>query len=153
MNGKVAFEGLWLIITIVIVLLFMLPIYLNLGDRYPFYLENVCFIIIFVTFARFIFLTKYHWFAWNIPVKVVMIFAIIPLMMFIVGGFTDFQEFVDNYGINSILDHLSVDKQRSMSTFIRTQMVFNWIGAIVSTILLPFAMLRSVWLQKNRNRV
>jgi len=130
----------------------MLPIKINLGDRYPFYLENICFIIIFVTFARFIFLTKYHWFAWNIPVKVFLVFAIIPLVMFIVGGYTDFQEFIDNYEI-TILDHLSKEKQINMSKYIRTQMVFNWVGAFVSTILLPFAMLRSIWLQKNRNKV
>lgn len=153
MNAKVIFELLWWGITVVLVLLFVLPIWLNVGLKYPFYLENIAFIIIFVTLARFIFLTRYHWFAWNIKFKLVMIFLMIPLMMFVIGGFTDFQEFVDNYGINSILDHLNAKDGKAVGTFLRTQMVFNWIGAFLSCILMPFAMLRSIWLQKNRNRV
>lgn len=153
MSPKLKFELSWIAITIVIIGLFILPILTTLGSAYPFYVENILFIIIFVTFFRFMFFTKHHWFGWSIPVKLILLFSIIPVLMFLSDGFMLFQGFLDEEGIYSMMDGYSIQKQRNMARFIKTEMIFNFTGALICTVMLPFAMLRSIWLQKNRNRV
>ena len=153
MNQKVAFELIWWLITAVLCVIFIYPIYSKLGDQFKFYFENIAFIILFVTGFRFVFFTKYHWFAESNKVKLVMIFLSIPLFMFLVGRLWDFQAFLDEYGMYSMMEGLHADDQISLTRYIKTEMIFNWSGAIICTVISPFKMLRSIWIYKNRNKL
>jgi len=151
MNHKLAFELIWWLITIVLCFLFLFPIYSNLSNAFKFYVENIAFIVLFVTGFRYIFFTRYHWFAESNKVKLVFIFLSIPICMYLVDSLWDFQAYLDDYGMYSMMDGMHSDKQRSLTRYIKTEMIFNWCGAIACFVILPFKMLRSIWLLKNRN--
>lgn len=153
MNQTFTFEIIWWLITFVICLLFLFPIYAELGASYLFYLDNIIFIGLFITGFRFIFFTKYHWFASYNRVKLVYVFLSIPILMYLIGSLWDFQNYLDEYGMYSMMEDLQIDKQRSLSRYIKTEMIFTWIGATISFIILPFKMLRSIWILKNRNKL
>lgn len=151
MNQKFVFELTWWLITLVLCVIFLYPIYSAIGEQYLFYLDNVIFIILFVTGFRWIFFTKYHWFAEMNKVKLVMIFLTIPLLMYLIGSLWDFQAYLDEYGMYTMMEELHTDHQRSLSRYIKTEMIFNWIGATICFVAFPFKMLRSIWMLKNRN--
>lgn len=151
MNNKLAFELIWWLITIVLCVIFIYPIYSNLGNAYKFYIENIAFIVIFVTGFRYIFFPQYHWFAESNKTKLVLIFLSIPIFMYLVDGLWDFQAYLDDFGMYSMMENMHMDKQKSLTKYIKTEMTFNWVGAIVCIVIMPFSMLRSIWLFKNRN--
>lgn len=150
MKYKIAFEFVWWVITLVVVSLFMIPIYLNLGDRYTFYFENILLIIIAITFFRYIFFLKHHWITFSNWIKAIFIFVPIPILFYLLGAQYDFQRFADEEGLRSIMDNLHIDQQNSISTFIKTEMVFFWAAAFICNALLPFRMIISIWRKINK---
>ncbi len=73
--------------------------------------------------------------------------------MYMVDNIYDFQAFLDEQGLYTILDKLSVEKQRSLGSYIKTQMIFFWTAAVISSVLLPIRMIISLWRQRNRGTV
>jgi len=147
---KITFEIIWWVITAVIVALIILPIYLNIGDAYPFYRDNILIIIIAVTFIRYIFLLQHHWLTFSNYIKAVFIFIPIPILFFLLGAQFDFQELVDNAGIHSIMNDLSIKKQNSLGLYIKTEVSFFWAAALISNAFLPFRMIISIWRKINK---
>jgi len=153
MNSKWLVELVGIMISLLIVALVLLPIHNNIGDKYPFYLENGIFVFIFITFLRYIFLLKYHWFSHMLYPKVIFFFLSIPLLLYLVDNVYDFQSFVDEQGIYSMLEDFDVGTQRVLGKYIRTEMIFFWTGAVITTILFPIRMIISIWRMKNRGTV
>ena len=153
MNNKFTFSIISWVITALIVFIFMLPIYSQIGDAYPFYVENIAFIVLLVTFARFIFLTKFHWFSHYTPFKLVMIFLMIPVLMYVIDNLWDFQTFMDEKGISSIMQNISADAQRSLAKYIKAEMTFFWAGAFISSIALALRMMHSIFRLMHRGKV
>lgn len=153
MNNKWSFSFISWIITAVIVVMVLLPVYTQLGDNYRFYFENIVFIILFVSFTRFIFLTKHHWFSHVTWFKVIAIFAVIPLLFYCVDNMWDFQRFLDEEGMGSIMSDVHGKNQSGLGKFVKTQMIFFGASALITTILLPFRMLHSIWRLKHRGKV
>ena len=153
MKSKLSLELIWIVFTFVLVILVLLPIYNALGYSFPFYTENIIFVVAAVTFLRYIFLLRFHWLADTTYPKVVIIFLAIPVIMYLVDNLYDFQAFLDEEGIYSIMHHLDIESQRPIATYIRTEMLFFWTAATLSAILLPIRMMVSLWRQKNRGTV
>ena len=153
MNSKWSFSLISWIISIVIAVIVMIPIYSQIGDQYGFYFENIAFILIFLTFSRWIFLTKHHWFSHTDWFKVFFVFAVIPILLYVVDNLWDFQRFMDEDGISSIMDNLSANKQSSLSKYIKAEMTFFWAGAFVASLVLPLRMLNSMWRVRHRGKV
>jgi len=128
----------------------MLPIYTALGTSYPYYVPNIIFIVIFITFTRYIFLVKYTFFADIAWVKIVLIFLPIPIFFYCIDALYDFQRFLDEEGVISILEGLHVDDQYTLSKYIRYQKILFGTGAIITLIMLPIRMIISLWRRKNR---
>jgi len=147
---KIVFELIWWVITALIVALILLPIYLNIGDSYPFYQDNILIIVIAVTFIRYIFLLKHHWLVVSNWVKAVFIFIPIPIFFYLLGVQFDFQGLVDHEGITSILQKLNVKQQNSIGLYIKTEMSFFWAAALISNALLPIRMIISIWRKINK---
>ena len=101
-NNKIGLEFIWLLITAVVTLLVMLPIYTKLGADYIFLRNNILIIVIAITWCRYIFLLKHHWLSSRKWIKVLFIFIPIPIFFFLIGAFYDFQAFSDEKGIYSI---------------------------------------------------
>ncbi len=152
MKQKLYFEIIWLVITFVILSLVLLPIWFALETNYPFYVENIAVVFIAITFGRYLFFLKHHWISYSKWFKLFFVFAPIPIFIFLMDSFYDFQRFYDEVGIRSIMDELSNKQQNQMSVYIRTEMMLFWSGAFISNILLPFKMTRSIY-RKNKKGI
>ena len=153
MKGKVTLELLWWMVTGVLVVLFLLPVFLNIGDRYPFYQSNIVFIVIFITFTRVIFLLKHTLFAHNKMLKLILIFAPIPLFFYSMDALFNFQDFIDKGEHIKMLSQLSPDKAMNISKYIRYEFVFFGTGSILTIFLLPIRMIISIWRGINKGTV
>lgn len=145
-------ELIWWVFTAVVVGGMLWPIF-NKVDYYPFLLSNIVFIVAFITLARYIFLLKHTFIAKMQRVKLVLLFLCIPLAFYLIGEINYFQTYCDEEGIEAILPHLTLEEQASLGKFIRTQMLFFGVGAVISVLLFPFRMMISIWRTRNRGTV
>ena len=146
-------EALWWVITAVIVALLMAPIFTNLGMHYPFYAANIAFIVIFITFTRYIFLLRYTFFSHITWIKAVLVFLPIPIFFYFMDSLYDFQRFLDEEGLISLMGSLALDSQYSLAKYIRYQKLFFGTGAMITIVMLPIRMIVSVWRVRNRGTV
>ena len=153
MNNKWSLELIWWLITAIVVFLLMLPIYTSIGSQYPYYIPNIFFIVTFITFTRYMFLLKYTFFSHLTWIKVILVFLPIPLFFYAMDALYDFQRFLDEEGVVSILGDLNSDDQYKLAKYIQYQKLFFGAGTIVTLILLPFRMVVSMWRVKNRGTV
>jgi hypothetical protein len=128
----------------------MAPIYLNVGEAYPFYVDNIILIVIAITFMRYIFFLKYHWITFINFIKAGFIILSIPVFFFIAGAFYDFQSFYDDGNFDTVLSQLSYRSQSNMLLYIRTEMIFFLAFAFICNFMLPFRMLISIWRKINK---
>lgn len=153
MNKKILLELIWWVITAIIVILIMFPIYNTVGDKYEFYLPNIFLITLFVTFTRYIFLLKYTLFANNKKIKVVLIFIPILFFFYAMNSLFNFQDYIDKDEHIQMLSHLSPDKAIEISKYIKYQFLFFGTGGMLVIFLFPIRMIISVWRSINTNRV
>ncbi|MDX1685712.1 MAG: hypothetical protein R3275_10790 [Saprospiraceae bacterium] len=149
---RVYFEVSWWAFTIIVVSAILLPILIKIPD-YPFLVGNILFIVVFLTFYRWIFLLKYSWFAKNKWIKLIIMFLALPVIIVLLEYFTDFQRYVDDYGLQNFMSHLSYKEYRPLAAFIRFEMIFFGVGSIIATIMLAFRMIISIWRYRNRGKV
>ena len=145
-------ELLALLVSVVLLIMVMMPIYKNVPE-YPFMIYNVAAIITFFTLARYIFLLRFAPFARIMPLKLLFIFLAIPLLVFLMDGLSMFQNYLDEEGTYVLVSHLDRDQQIPLSKYIRTEVLFFGVGAIITTIIFPFRMIVSIWRGRNRNTV
>ncbi len=150
MKNKLSLELIGWVITAVIIVLVLLPIYSKIGGAFPFYLQNIALIVIAVTFSRYIFLLKHHWPSTHKWYKVALIFIPIPIFLYLVGIFYDFQAFSDERGITSILTGMGHEEQMSLAKYIRTEMVLFWSAAFLANAYMPIRMIISLWRKINK---
>lgn len=150
LKKKILIELLGWMMTLVIVILVLLPIHSYVGDYYPFYKENIAFIVIALTFMRYIFLLKYHWISASKWIKAVFIFIPIPVFFYLVGGFYDFQAYSDEVGLGAMLTELPYPDQSKIGKYIRSEMILFWSAAFLSNLYMPFRMLISIWREINK---
>lgn len=151
-NQVLRLEGLWILVTVLLVALIMAPIALNL-QGYPFWITNIIFIVTFITVARHIFLLQFSFLARKEWVKLVVIFVFIPVVFLLVQELTGFQTFLDEEGMEAIVGNMPLAQQEMMMTYVRSEMVFFGVGSIISCVILPFRLALSIWLLRNRGRV
>ena len=136
--------------TLLVVLIVLLPIWKSNVD-YPFYFSNILFIVVFITLSRYIFLWKHNFFARNLVFKVIVIFTAIPFIFYLIDGLSAFQGFADDKGLQTLVNSLDMPDQSSMIKYIRTEMLFFGVGAVIVAILFPLRMLISIWRVINKN--
>ena len=146
-------EGIWWLITAVVILLLMTPIYTGMGMNYPFYVSNIIFIVVFITFTRYMFLMRFTFFSHITWIKAVLIFLPIPIFFYAMDALYDFQRFLDEDGLIGLMGNLSVDQQYGLAKYIRYENLFFGTGAMVTIIMLPIRMVVSIWRVRNRGTV
>jgi len=149
-TSKLLLELVWWILTLVLVVLVMLPVYNNVGADYPFYVANIVFITVSVTFIRYIFLLKHHWLSMAKWIKVLFIFIPIPIFFYLTGAFYNFQSFSDEVGLTSLVEGIPYKDQLRLSKYIRVEMVFFFAAAFIANFLMPFRMIVSIWREINK---
>jgi hypothetical protein len=154
--GKMKFEWQvelvsW-IITGILTAAVLLPILRNVPD-FEYLVYNITSIVVFITLIRYIFLLRFVPFKRFAPVKAILIFVTIPLFVYLMDGLSEFQNALDENGTYSMVAHLDIDKQIPLSKYIRSEMIFFGVGALISSAILPFRMIISIWRVLNRNTV
>ena len=153
MNKKLTFELLWWVITGIIVVLVLLPIYTSIGSDYNFYIENIVSVVIFVTLSRWIFLLRHTFFGWNKKVKLALIFLMIPIFFICYDNMIDFRSFLDEENVMAMVKSLPTPEQPKMAKYIQYQYIFFGTGAIMTVFMVPFRMVLSIWRQINKGTV
>lgn len=149
---KILIEVVGILLTVVIVLVVLLPVYQATND-YPFWKSNAWQIIAFITLTRWIFFWKFTFFARHQYVKILVTFACIPLAFFLVKALIGFQAYHDEVGFEKHLLALEGKEVIKMISYIRNENIFFGVGAIITVPILFIRSAVSVWLQHNRNRV
>lgn len=151
-SKKIQLELLWWVVTAFIVGGVLFPIKSKLAD-YPFLVINIIFILVFITFTRYIFLLKHTFIAKQQILKAAIIFLCVPLLFYLISSLNYFQTYLDEEGIESLLEVIPYDKRGNLDGFIRKEMIFFGVGSIVATALLPLRMLMSIWRTHNKGTV
>jgi len=149
---KWRFEAVSIIMTAMISLLVLLPIYTN-TQNYRFYFFNLLFVFIFLSFTRYIFLLRMTPFSHHQLTKLIIIFLAIPLIGLILDGVGQFQAHSDEIGLQDFVSHLPADKQVSIISYMKNQMLFFGAGSIVATVILALRLILSIWRVKNTSKV
>jgi len=145
-------ELIWWVVTAVIAVAVVLPITSNIYN-FPFLLTNIIFVILFITFTRYIFLLKHTFLAKKQILKAIIGVLCIPILFYLVNEINFFQTFLDEEGFDVFMKHLSLEKKDSMHRYIRSEILLFGVGSIIVTLLLPIRMLISVWRFRNRGTV
>ena len=153
MKNKVTLEFVWWIATAVILTIILLPILTNIGDKYLFYVSNSFFILVFITFTRYIFLLKHTFLSKSKILKLIFVFVPIPLFFYAIDSFYDFQDFIDKGGHIEMLNHLHPDTAMQISKYIKYQFIFFGTGTMIVLFLLPIRMIISIWRGINKGTV
>lgn len=156
LKGKL--ELVWWIFTLIVLAAIMVPIY-NAFKAYPFWTSNIVAIIVFITYVRLIFLTKHSPIAYNFPIKLFLVFFSLPLTFYLISSLFGFQDFLDTEGQNALMQPELLRKPLSavdgvnLTNFIRKEMLFFTVGSIITSIMMPFRMIQSIWRTRNRGTV
>lgn len=153
MLQKISAEILFFIATIVISIMIIWPVWGEFGEKYQFYVTNAVFIMLFFTFTRYIFLLEYVPFSHNKIIKVILFFACIPLFLYMLDGFYNFQRFLDEVGLQEISQDSISKASESICKYTRYQFLFFAAGGLITMILLPMRIIISLWRQYNTNKI
>lgn len=153
MGLKFTAEAIFIIISILLTCLIMLPIWYYYGEKYPFYFYNISFILLFLIAARYLFLLKYTPLSHSKMIKLVIIFLCLPLVLYYVDGIYEFNRYLDEKGFVNI-SKSDPDEAMNMAKYTRTQYLFFGVSAMITLVLLPFRMVVSIWrVTNNKGKV
>ncbi len=145
-------EGIWWVATALVLTILLLPIYANVPN-FQFYGFNALFILVFVTYTRYVFLLKYTWFAKMMWVKVVLSLICPLLILMMVDGIHQFQLFMDEKGIDVLMKDVPLQKWDSFYQYIRAEYLLFGVGSVIIAVILPIRMIISVWRYRNEGTI
>ncbi len=145
---KVALEIVSLLITAVIALAVLAPIYIYDID-YPFWVGNAVLIIVFITAFRYTFLLRYSWLKNFFWIKVGFIAFSLLLVVSLANYLSSLNRYMDEDGLNTITYALKYREQMSMIKYIKNELLFFGVGSIISSVALAIRLTVSVWRDVN----
>ncbi len=151
-NQKLKVELIWWLCTVLLICIVMLPVWRN-APAFPFFPENIFFIAAAVTFTRYIFLLPTTLIARTKWLKVIIILMAAILFFVMSTALSDFHNFLDERGLQTIVTHLHVRQQSSIILYIQREMIFFGVASILAGIALPMRMIISLWRMRNRGTV
>ncbi|MFT5382647.1 MAG: hypothetical protein ACI8VT_004354 [Saprospiraceae bacterium] len=145
-------ELIWWIFTLILTIGVLYPITSQIKN-YPFLVINILFIIVFVTFTRYVFLLKHTFIAKKQLLKIFLIVLCLPTVLYIINGINFFQTYIDENGFRSVVGDLPYDQQESMMSYIRSLLLFFGVGGAIVTIVFALRLLMSVWRYRNHKKI
>ena len=142
-------EAVWWFATVVLVLGLIYPIYKFLPS-WPFLSWNITFIVVLVTFTRYIFLLQHTFLAKRQVLKIVFLLLMFPLTFILVSGLHGFMNFIEERTWDPLTGMLPPEEKLSMENYIWQLMIFFGVGSIVSAPVLAVRLFLSVWRTRNR---
>lgn len=144
----IRFELLWWFLTALVAAGVLLPVF-TFSTGFPFYADNLIFIVTFITLSRYIFLLPHTFLAGRQYLKITLFFLSIPFIFFLVQQLNGFQTYLDENGQEALVGELSYEKTNAIAGYIRSEMLLFGVGSIISAVLFPIRMLISVWRRRN----
>jgi hypothetical protein len=141
-------ELLWWLLTFLIAVIIMAPIYFYIDD-YRFWNLSILFIFAFVTITRYIFLLKTTFLAKLQVLKIALVFVVIPVIFMFIQELNRYQVILDNSEPEYIVGLLPQKTMYAMLQYTRSVMLLFGVGSIISLIVLPFRLIISVWRYRN----
>jgi hypothetical protein len=140
---KIKLELMWWVFTLILVIAILAPIYIN-KLTFPFYTTNATYIVLFVTVTRYIFLLKHTWLLRMKWLKIGIVGASLILIFVLSTSMIEFNNYIEEIGLQKIVNDLSVEKQYPMIRYIQREMIFFGVGSVVAMIVFPARMLISL---------
>ena len=155
MNVQLSKWGLEVIsisISIVISALVVLPIW-SAGIKSDWMIYNLVFLFVAMTIVRYLFFFEYHPFGASKIFKISLI-CLVPVFIFpIIEGIHSFTEFHDREGLQSLMSHLSPERQTFFTTYMKTEYLLAGMTCFLGVFALIIKMIRSLWRQVKYNVV
>ena len=148
----VQLELLWWMLSILAAGVILFPIW-DMAPDYPFWGYNILYILLFISYTRYIFQLRHTWLAKMFWIKLLFIFTAVPVTFLLIEGINTFQVYLDEKGIGDFLGHLPFNEQKPLGTYIRTEMIFFGTGAVLASIAWPIRLIISIWRVRNRGTV
>ena len=150
MNKKISLELLWWVITAMLTIAILYPM-ISMGN-YEFLWSNVFLIVTFVTLTRYIFLLPQTLLAGIEWAKAALILVAPILIFLLIQEINRFQTFLDKFGWEAVITNEGAIKQKGLSKYIYTEMLFFGVGGVISAFLFPVRMVISIWRVRNLGR-
>ena len=142
-------EIIWWFFSILVAFFIMYPI-MQKVPSYPFFQFNAFMILIAITLARYIFLLKHSWLANQKWIKRIIIGCSVFIIFWLIMNLGDFNSYMKEQGLQGMLDHLHVNEQTNVVGYIKKEMIFFGVAAIIGAIALPFRLIISLWRVRNK---
>lgn len=146
MKSKWTFELFWWISAVALSGIILFPIHIS-GIDFPFMGYNFFFIFFGVQVFRTLLFFPAHPLSQNRLFKFFLI-ALVPFILFpLIEGLHSFLEFNDQIGIQSVLNHLAISRQKWFFHYIPLEYVLFGMMSLIGSFLMIIKMIRSLWRQ------
>lgn len=145
----IGLELIWWVITALVVWAVLHPIHKAM-QVWPFEGWNIAFVIILITFARYLFLMKHTLLARQQEIKVVLFLCMFPLTFVLMNQVNTFMVYIEENTWDTLTGHLPVADKKAIESYIWNEMLFFGVGAAISTPAFAVRLLISVWRTRNR---
>jgi hypothetical protein len=145
-------ELIWWALTALAVWIVLMPIQKAM-HVWPFEGWNIAFVVIVITFTRYIFLLKHTFLARQQEVKVVLIILMFPLTFILVDAVNAFMLYVEENTWEPLTGHLPAADQRAIEDYLWTEMLLFGVGSFIAAPVFAARLMLSVWRTRNRGTV
>lgn len=153
--GKLLMELVWWVLTGIVVWLVTRPLWSEF-IRYEYIHYLILFMVIFITYTRYLFLLKYTFLSHFQVGKFILIFASIPLAFYLIGLFFNYQDFLERqsegmeeYRIYFRSD-MTFDEHGEVLKYLSKVYSFFALSAVIVVVVAPFRLLLSFWRVYNK---
>jgi len=120
---------------------------------WPFQPWNVAFIMVLITFTRYIFLLQYTFLAKRQVLKVVLILLLLPVTFMLISGLYGFMNYIEEKSWEPLTSNLPAEQKRAIESYIWGTMIFFGAGSVIAAPVLAGRLFLSVWRTRNRGTV
>lgn len=145
-------ELVWLVIAAVLTIAILYPIYQKF-PTYPFWVANTVAIVAFLYATRYTFMLKHTFIARQQVMKIVVFFACLPLLFYLISSVNEVQTYIDEEVFRHALIRLAEREQNRLVGYVRTQFIFFGTAGIIATVSLMIRLLISLWRTHNKGTV
>lgn len=149
---KLVLEILWWVLTAVIAWAVLAPIHKAMYV-WPFEGWNIFFIVLLITFTRYIFLLEHTFLARLQEVKVGLILLMFPLTFKLIEGLNTFMVYIEEKTWDPLTGHLPLADKTAIESYIWAEMLFFGVGSFIAAPVFAGRLMLSVWRVRNRGTV
>lgn len=148
-------EIIWWLFTFTATFFIVQPLWKDFRN-YQFIHQLILFIIVFITYSRYLFFLKYTFLAHSQKAKFALVFLSLPFAFYLGTNFFELQSFLDKMSEGMVeyesyfRDRIS-DNQRFIAlNYLNKMYTFFGVSAIIAVIFSPFRLLLSYWRVYNK---